>query len=262
MNCDITSEFNACSKRNSFIIILIFFRYVKYFKFRPTEFQDDKVGLRTKRISTFLIVLFIVPSIWSAVILIKQNNFEEKAVLFAESSKAYGRSIIYDYKIDHAEGGIVELFFTGEQLSDEARSFMYKEAENYGIKPEQIRINDHTISESGNDIELVKGIYDRMDQEIGKRDADIVRLKQELDLARKEELPYLQLTKEIISTYPSVKEVHLAQGAAVTADSLAVSRSILVMVTAEESFTESDSVRLHQWLKIRLETDEVSMWVR
>lgn len=247
---------------NCLFIMLATYFSVKYFKFRPTEFQDDKVGLRTKRISTFLIVLFIVPSIWSAVILIKQNNFEEKAVLFAESSKAYGRSIIYDYKIDHAEGGIVELFFTGEQLSDEARSFMYKEAENYGIKPEQIRINDHTISESGNDIELVKGIYDRMDQEIGKRDADIVRLKQELDLARKEELPYLQLTKEIISTYPSVKEVHLAQGAAVTADSLAVSRSILVMVTAEESFTESDSVRLHQWLKVRLETDEVSMWVR
>ncbi len=247
---------------NCLFIMLATYFSVKYFKFRPTEYQDDKVGNRTKRVSTLLIILFIIPSIWSAVILVKQNNFEEKAISFVESSKAYGKSIIYDYKIDHSDGSSVELFFTGDPLSDELKTFIYKSAADFGINEDQLLINDHTITESGNDIEIVKGIYDKMDVEVGRRDAEIKHLQEELELARKEDLPYMQLTKEIVSTYPSVKEVHIAQGAAVTADSLNMSKSVLVMLMADESFTVSDSLRLGQWLKVRLESDNVELWVR
>lgn len=245
---------------NCLFIMLATYFGVKYFKFRQTEYQDDKVARRTKRISSLLIVLFIVPSIWSAVILIKQNNFEEKAIAFAEGSKAYGKSIIYDYTIDHNDGSSIELFFTGETLNDDVKASVLKEAEKYGIKKEQIIINDHTISESGNDIELVKGIYDKMDVEIARRDADIKRLEDELELIRKEELPYVQLTKEILSTYPGVKEVHIAQGSAVTTDSLSMRKSVLVYVTAEKQFNKSDYTRLHQWLMVRLQTEEVLLW--
>lgn len=247
---------------NCLFIMLATYFSVKYFKFRPTEYQDDASGLRTKRISTLLVMLFIIPSIWSAVILVRQNNFEEKAISFAESSKAYGKSIIYDYKIDHTDGSSIELFFTGDPLTDATKSYIYKEAEQFGIREDQLRINDHTITGSDNDIELVKEIYDKMDTEVARRDADIRRLQEELDLARKDNLPYMQLAKEIISTYPSVKEVYMAQGASVQADSLSVTESVMVIVTADQPFAQSDSVRLHQWLKVRLETDEIMLMTR
>jgi len=52
-----------------------------------------------KRYFSALIVLLVIPSIWSAVILIRQNNFEADATAFVEHRKTYGNSILYDYKI-------------------------------------------------------------------------------------------------------------------------------------------------------------------
>lgn len=244
---------------NCLFIMLATYATVKYFKFRETEYEDQAMGRKTKRISSVIIVLFIVPSIWSAVTLIKQNNFEENATAFAEKSKAYGKSIIYDYRINHTDGSTIELFFTGEALSANTKETIYAAASEYGIGQDQIIINDHSSSEDFNDIELIKGIYDKMDSEIGKRDEDIKKLKEELKAAKGMDIPYVQLTKEITSTYPSVEEVHIAQGAVVRSDSLHIGQSMIVMIKADSLFTPESHEKLGEWLKIRLDNDNVTL---
>ena len=247
---------------NCLFIMLATYASVKYFKFRQAEFEDDATAKKTKRISTILIILFIVPSIWSAAILIRQNNFEENALAFVEHTKTYGNSIIYDYKIDHTDGSKIILFFTGDPLADSAKENIYTNASNYGISAESIQINDHTNTHKGNDIELVKGIYEQMDREISERDADIKRLEEELKAARSVDIPYVQITREITSSYPQIHEVHIAQGTSVRTDSLATHQSLLVMVKADTLMTPEDSLKLSDWLKIRLNNDNLSLIVR
>lgn len=53
---------------NCLFIMLATYVSVKYLKFRQTEFEDAATGRKTKRIISILIILFVVPSIWSAVI--------------------------------------------------------------------------------------------------------------------------------------------------------------------------------------------------
>ena len=250
------------ARTNCLFIMLATYASVKYFKFRQAEFEDDATAKKTKRISTILIILFIVPSIWSAAILIRQNNFEENALAFVEHTKAYGNSIIYDYKIDHTDGSKIILFFTGDPLADSAKENIYTNASNYGISAESIQINDHTNTHKGNDIELVKGIYEQMDREISERDADIKRLEEELKAARSVDIPYVQITREITSSYPQIHEVHIAQGTSVRTDSLATHQSLLVMVKADTLMTPEDSLKLSDWLKIRLNNDNLSLIVR
>jgi uncharacterized membrane protein len=244
---------------NCLFIMLATYISVKYFKFRQMEYEDQAVGRRTKRVSTFLIVLFIVPSIWSAVTLIRQNNFEDNATAFVEDSKAYGRSIIYDYKIDHTDGSTLELFFTGEALSEDMKAAIFNKAADFGIDSSQIIINDHSSTANDNNIELVKGIYDKMDSEIGKRDEDIRRLQEELKAAKGTDIPYVQLTKEIASVYPEVKEVQLAQGAKVSTDSLSLTKSMFVMIKTDSLLSSTQQERLEQWLKTRLDTEEMTL---
>lgn len=244
---------------NCLFIMLATYASVKYFKFRTVEFEDAATARKTKRISSVIIILFIIPSIWSAVTLIRQNNFEENAIAFAEDTKAYGKSIIYDYKIDHNEGSRIELFFTGDPLEDSTKELIYRTGAEYGINNEQILINDHTTTEKGNDIELVKGIYDKMDKEISSREAEIKRLEEELKAAKSVDIPYIQVTREITNSYPHIKEVHIAQGAMVKSDSLAIHQSMLIMVKADTLFTSQDSVRLNEWLKIRLNNEDITL---
>lgn len=242
---------------NCLFIMLATYLSVKYFKFRQVEYEDQAVGRKTQRISSILILLFIIPSIWSAIILIRQNNFEENATAFVEQSKAYGRSIIYDYKIDHTDGSKVQLFFTGDQLSVQTKESIIKTAAEYDIMPEQIIINDHTSTDNTDDLELVKGIYDKMDKETAWRDAEIKRLQEELKIAKGNDIPYIQLTREIRNAYPAVTEVHISQGASVTSDSLKLSPCLSVIISCSEALSPEDANRLNEWLKIRMETEDI-----
>lgn len=244
---------------NCLFIMLATYVSVKYFRFRQVEHEDQATGRKAKRISSILILIFIIPSIWSAVMLIRQNNFEDNATAFVEHSKAYGKSIIYDYRIDHTDGSTIELFFTGEPLSENTRENVIRTAEEYGLKEENIIINDHTTRENVNDLEVVKGIYDKMDTEIGKRDDEIRRLKEELNIAKGNDIPYVQLTREIINSYPAVKEVHMAQGAKVSADSLVMLPCITVIVKCDTLMNQDEADRLGEWLKIRLDTDDITL---
>lgn len=246
---------------NCLFIMLATYIGVKYFKFKQTEFEDPATRLKTKRISTILILLFIVPSIWSAVTLIQRTNFETNATAFIEYSKAYNKSIIYDYKIDHTDGSKLELFFTGEPLNDSTKEIIIKTAEEFDIKEEDIIINDHAKAKDLNDIELVKGIYDKMDVEIKKRNDEIRRLREELRAAKGDDIPFVQVTREIINSYPSVKEVYIGQGARVESDSLSIHPCITVIVKCDTLMSGEKTGKLNEWIKIRLNSEDISLIV-
>ena len=240
---------------NCIFIMLATYISVKYFGFREVTFADALVQRRTRTFSTALIILFIVPSIWSAVTFIRQNNFEGNATAFAEQCKVYGRTILYDYKIDHADGSVISLFFSGDPLSEQTRRDLLAQAAEYGIKEEQVLINEYSTTTQDNNVELVKSIYDRMDTEVSRRDAEISRLRQQLAASEKEELPYVQLAREIMGIYPSVKDVVLARGATVSADSLYAAPCLSVVVHRDSVFTPAEMSQLSDWLRVRLATD-------
>lgn len=246
---------------NCLFIMLATYLSVKYFEFRQKEFKDVDTGRKTKRIVTLLIVLFIVPSIWSAVILIQQNNFEMNASAFVKHSKNYGKSIIHDYKIDHADNSTVELFFVGEALDDDTKAVIYETAEKYDIKRESIILTNNTATEDIDEIEMVKGIYDRMDVEIDTRDKEIKRLQTELKTYEDNRIPYRQLTREIANNYPAISEVHITRGESVLTENNDITTlSMIVVVRTTESIDNDTHTKLENWLKIRLNEENIILF--
>lgn len=243
---------------NCLFIMLATYLSVKYLGFRQTEFKDVSTGRKTKRIITILIILFTAPSIWSAVTLIHQNRFEESALAFVEHSKSYGKSFMYNYKIDHSNGSVVELFFTGDALDENTKQTIYQTAVRYNIKQEQICINDHTTTEDVSDNELVREIYSRMDQEIAMRDNEIKRLTAELEAQQHNDIPYSQIAREIKATYPSINEVHITYGEHIAdTDTENHQHSTIVAIVASRRLVDSDKNKLQEWLKVRLNSENL-----
>ncbi len=242
---------------NCLFIMLATYTMVKYLKFNALKFSDEKLGRRTKAVSTILIILFIIPSIWSAVLLVRQNNFEDRALEFMEANKSVEKSIIYDYKISHSDGSKIELFYTGEPLSATARTNIESSAKEHGIKPEQLIISEHTTIEGTNEMELVKTIYERTDTELKNREAEIQRLREELKMLRGEEIPYVQIQKEISLSYPQVEDIYISRGAFVAKDSLDAKSCILVVPQCTDSIKVEDKIKLEEWLKLRLASENV-----
>ena len=242
---------------NCLFITMATYFLVKYFKFKKTEYADQGFGRKTQRITTLLILVFLIPSIWSAVVLVKQNNFDKKATDFVETHRSIGNSIIYDYKIDHQEGSVLKIFLTGETLTESGRSNLYVYASEYGIKEDQIVIKEYITKNSQDNEVIFKGIYERLDSEIEKYESTIEQLNQELQDAKKNDLPYLQLANEISATYPSIKHIYMGQGAHVAIDSMKVSSCLMVKVQTDSLMPEANLDQLKKWIQIRLQVDNV-----
>ena len=78
-----------------------------------------------------------------------------------------------------------------------------------------------------------------------------------LIIAKGNDIPYIQLTREIRNAYPAVTEVHISQGASVTSDSLKLSPCLSVIISCSEALSPEDANRLNEWLKIRMETEDI-----
>lgn len=244
---------------NCLFITMATYFLVKYFRFKKTEYADQGFGLKTQRITTFLIIVFLIPSIWSAVILVKQNNFEKKAIEFVEAHRSIGNSIIYDYQIDHQDGSVLKVFMTGETLSNSARNNLYIYANEHGISEQQIVIKEYITQNSQGNDEVFKGIYERLDSKIGQYETTIEQLSNELQAAKKDELPYMQIASEISAAYPEIKQIHIGQGTHIVIDSLKVTPCLIVKVKSDSLMSESTIAQFEKWIKVRLQVENVEI---
>lgn len=241
---------------NCLFITLATYITVKYLKFREVEFSDASLQQRTKKIITVTMILFLIPSIWSAVLMIKQTNFEQKATAFVEKNKVIGNAFIYDHKISHNDGSRIEIYLTGEPLSESQRSNFYERAKEFSLTSDCIIINEH-VTKKEDDSELIKSIYERSDEQIKLLREENAKLQQQVEMSSSKTLPYVQLAREIKSSYTGIKEVTLSRGATVTTDSLKVNELIVAIVKTERVLENDEVIRLTEWLKVRLSTENV-----
>lgn len=244
---------------NCLFITMATYLLVKYFHFKKTEYADQGFGLRTQRITSLLIIIFLIPSIWSAVIFVKQNNFDKKATEFVEAHRSIGNSIIYDYQIDHQDGSVLKIFMTGETLNDTSRRNLYTYAKEHGIEKEQIVIKEYITHSSNDNEEVFKGIYDRLDSKIDHYEITIDQLNRELQAIKKNELPYKQIAKEISVSYPGIKHVYMGQGNRIDIDSMKVTPCFIVKIQPDTLMDESSLEQFKRWLEVRLQTENIEL---
>lgn len=244
---------------NCLFITMATYLLVKYFHFKKTEYADQGFGLRTQRITSLLITIFLIPSIWSAVIFVKQNNFDKKATEFVEAHRSIGNSIIYDYQIDHQDGSVLKIFMTGETLNDTSRRNLYTYAKEHGIEKEQIVIKEYITHSSNDNEEVFKGIYDRLDSKIDHYEITIDQLNRELQSIKKNELPYKQIAKEISVSYPGIKHVYMGQGNRVDIDSMKVTPCLIVKIQPDTLMDASSLEQFKRWLEVRLQTENIEL---
>lgn len=242
---------------NCLFITMATYFMVKYFRFKKIEYADHGFGLKTQRITTFLIFVFLIPSVWSAVVLVKQNNFETKAIEFVEAHRSIGNCIIYDYQIEHHDRSVLKVFLTGETLSEVDRRNLYAYAKEHEINEEQIVIKEYITQSSQKNDEVFKGIYERLDSKIDQYESTIEKLTSELQAAKQEELPYVQIANEISASYPEIKHVYIGQGNHITIDSLGISPCLIMKVQSDTLMSESSLEQFKKWIKVRLQTDNI-----
>ena len=239
---------------NGVFIIIATYLMSKILGFPEYEFLDAKQARRTRSLVTLVFVLVTIPSILSAITMIRSNKFTQNAERFVLENRMLDTGYIYDYDIDTHKGGKISLYIAGNMLDENEKSRLRLSAKDHGIDPERVEFYAHQIApnENGSADKLVRDIYARTDSEIGKRDAQIRMLEMELSKYKQKEIPYTQISREIVSQYPQIKEIYISRGADVTTDSLYTKDCILVVAKTQRALGDEAKLRMTEFLKARL----------
>ena len=164
---------------NSVFIALATYLMVKYLRFRTVSGISPETAKKRRNLISTVLAIVIIPSIWSAIVLVGNNDYERNVRSFVESNRIVGSSYIYDYKV---EGRKVRFSFAGEELSDSLRTDFFEKAAAYHLKPKSITISEHNFGLTQKEMEsMMKEVTTKADEERIRYDSEIEALRSSLD---------------------------------------------------------------------------------
>ena len=243
---------------NSIFIALATFVMVKYFRF-PIATNENNKRL-PKHWLVLTLILVIVPSIISAISVVKENQFMIHAEQLVNENKNLGKGFIYDHKATYSrKSPTLEIFLAGEPLPPEAKQRFYKEAEAYGITQSQIIFHEDATSmpQEFSEVEIVKGIYEHTDQQIKLLNDSIASLGAKLSDYEAKEIPIEAISQELFAQYPDIVGLSLTRGSAVDSSLGQPTEQIVAFITTTQPMDAERHDRIERWLKVRLKNDNV-----
>ncbi len=248
---------------NTVFITLATFVTVKYLHF-PHVVADAARSKRSARWISLILVILLVPSVYSAVRMIQDNNFAINAQKLVMQNKNLGKSYIYDYRVDLEERPHkLDLYLAGERMESTARERIYLDAEEVGITRSQIIIHEDAAFENEmmSESEIIRGILDGHNRQVDALKGQVDSLSATIDFLRAGQLPSELITREIAAQYAGVQQVTLTRGESVTADNGSVHPAVVAIIQCTVPINAAERERIEQWLRVRLGIDDVTVIV-
>lgn len=257
---------------NSVFIILATFLIVRVLKFPFVNIADPLKRKKVHHAITAFIIILIIPSIYSAIIVIQETRFNQVAKSFVAENKYLENSYINDYKAIHRahKPSIISISIAGEKLSQADISKLNRSMSEHGLSPEQLEIQHNVIFTNNNSgaagKQVVESLLQQNEREVQRREAEIKKLEQELKQFHNKEFPYKQIAKELLAQYPTLVSMTLARGENINATEEITfapkQERVIAVLSFAGKIDENQLKRLKEWLAIRLDVKEIDIIVQ
>ncbi|MBR3064609.1 MAG: DUF389 domain-containing protein [Bacteroidales bacterium] len=165
---------------NGIFIALATFFMAKFLGFESVAI-DEYHRRRNPRIVAAVLIIMIVPSVFSAVGTIRDNNFAISAERFVQSNKTIGSSYIFDYDINlDGRHQTLDVYLAGEQLDYTAKQILLKNALGYGLHSDQIIFHEEAAVQNINKNEVIRDLNDHYLKKLQELNQTIMDLQLEL----------------------------------------------------------------------------------
>jgi len=166
---------------NSVFIALATYLMVKFLRFHTVTGLDPALAKKRRTLIQCVLTVVLIPSIWGAVVMIRENNFQRSVDAFVQEHRLQGRSYIYDVNVSGRRK--VAFYFAGEPLSDSLKADFIAQAAQYKIKPANISIVEQSIGLTQQEMnQLLSEVYEQVEAERSQNAAAISAMQAQLDL--------------------------------------------------------------------------------
>lgn len=218
-------------------------------KFPITTMVEGKHKKRVNNWITTIILITIIPSIYFGYKLVQKERFSENAAKFTRSVGVLEGSYLLRQEVN-ADKKTVTMIYGGNMLTDEQKVLIANTARQFSIDSTSLRIQQG-FSVNG----LADSKEESFNVEINRLSS---RLKNQQDSIRNFHALGKQLFNELSALYPAVttssySESYLNSNTRNKAPKI----SIVYITTGASDLTEDDKEQIRQWLKKRLNSDNV-----
>lgn len=230
---------------NCIFVALATFLVVKYLRFPKYAEADEKKSARVKTLATVILIAMIVPSVLSAIKVVRENDFNIRASRFVETHKTIDGVLVYDYSTDPSGSDPVICIQTaGRPLSMEEKMLLQSEARQM-CRNENTRLefNESSLLGLDDSSEFEKQVYCDLN-------AQLQAMRDSVSVYKSLQLPHRQIESEMYALFPQVDTFQLARG----------EKGVIALITYKTETSESLSSQIESWLKIRLSTEEVKVY--
>ena len=245
---------------NCIFIAMAAYLMAKFLKFPVKTVEQHRT--RYFILSYALVILLAATSIFTGYHVIRENDFTKLANRFVKKNQNIGKTYIYDSQVNiDNKPYMLELRLAGETLNEDTKEMLLRDAENYGIMRSQIVIHeDATVQvDRFNETEIVKNLMAMNASNVQVRDDSIKVLNAQITAYKQRELPAKQLAEELQVQLPSITRLTLARGTALEQNMVMSEEQVVVVAHCSEMPSEEEKTRVYEWLKIRLQVEDLEM---
>jgi uncharacterized hydrophobic protein (TIGR00271 family) len=228
------------------------------------QFVDDRTESRVRRALSAVVILSMLPSIYLAGNLVKQEVFTTKANLFLSNELTFEQAHITDKKINPAKKKI-EITLIGAPVSQSQLKEIEARFQGYGLTGTSLIVHqskNEVVDVTALKSNIVSELYKENLYQLEEKNALIQNLQNELKQIDTNKAEWLNIAAELQAQYPQVREVLFSEAIQWKVNDSSPSEKIIVLnATASSKLSRSEQYRITEWLKVRVKTDKVKLIV-
>jgi uncharacterized hydrophobic protein (TIGR00271 family) len=229
---------------NSIFISFSTFIGVRLLKYKRKIFLDKKRETTVKKYIMLILFLTILPSSYSAKLMVDKIYFETKAVNFIKNEISNKNLQVIEKKINF-KAKKIEIFYLGNTLSKANEIFLFNKLKEYHLNNTSIELRQIFDIEKGvtRNMQNVKEavieeLYSKNRDTLEVKNKEISLLNQKISEYEKKALLPSSLSDELKVFYPELTDF----------DILAGSNKFILLLNQKNSLTKKDESRIKNWI--------------
>ena len=242
---------------NGVFIALATLTITRVLRLPQHEFANAEASRRGKLIIGFVVLVTLVPSIFLAAKLVREQVFANEAERYVQSISFSEKTLVITSRNIDPAAKTISLYVIGTDSIEDAHKLLG--ANMKGFKLDGATLDLHLAS-SGQRHDATKfgaeSSNTRVAQQLEQQLAKVRELEGKLDQIKANEAVYGQVSKEIRAQYPNLKNVSVAR-VVPFADPQSTKESLIVSIDSDKRLTKDAIKRLEAWLAVRLPMNQV-----
>ncbi|MCG7856866.1 TIGR00341 family protein [Flavihumibacter sediminis] len=244
---------------NSVFIGLSTLLIVRFLKFPAVRYINQKERIRVRNSIMVVTMLTLIPSIYFAYRVVQKNIFQKNALRFIEREMVFDNAQLLRHKVDPSLKKI-NLVYVGSFVPDSVIGLKKEKLAAYQLQGASLEVRQTGITDSlridmlRNAITINKSTATEQEKNLEK----VALLEKELMKYREQDLAQAAIVKEANALLPQITAIAVEPTLLRRVDGK-TDTTTLVLVALNKRLTNGESAQLENWLKARLQTNNVEI---